>query len=350
LSLEEPVCWEIPFLRRLRDRSPDDDLLALVRGTPDDQVFAGIDVEFIHGDLGDRESADAIDRAVASCDGVIHSAAMIHLGWKKRSESMAVNRDGTQTIADACRHHDVPMVYVGTVDTLAVGNRTAPADETTPLDSDGGKIPCSYVVSKRAGAEVVRQMTKPKPPRPNLDPSSPANRTLKAVLVHPGFMLGPWDWKPSSGRMIREVVKTWRPIAPAGGCSVCDSRDVADGTIAALDALIDGRIENGREYILAGENWTYFKLWREITRRTGTRGPIMPAGPGQLFIGQMAAGVMSRLTADEGDFNTASIAMSSQFHWYDSSRARSELGFQNRSIDQTLDDAVEWICGRAVAS
>lgn len=315
-------------LRRLRDRSSSNELLTLVRRQPDEKVFADVDVEFVMGELGDSDRADAIDRAVASCDCVVHSAALIHIGWRRLDESMAVNRDGTQTIADACVRHNVPIVYIGTVDTLAVGNRTSPADETTPTDSDGGKVPCSYVVSKRAGVDVIRRLLP---------------RGLKAAIVHPGFMLGPWDWKPSSGRMIREVARAWRPIAPAGGCSVCDSRDVADGTIAAMEAVMGGRIENGREYILAGENWTYCRLWTEITRRTGTRGPLMPAGPGQQFIGEMVANVMDRWSGTEGDFNGAAIKLSSQYHWYDSARARTELGYRNRDIGDTLDDAVDWV-------
>lgn len=319
-------------LRRLRDRSATSELLTLVRRQPDEKVFADVDAELVMGELGDETSdetsADSIDRAVASCDCVIHSAALIHIGWRRLDESLAVNRDGTEAIAKACLKHGVPIVYIGTVDTLAVGSRAAPATETTPIGSDGGKVPCSYVVSKRAGVDVIRRLLP---------------RGLKAVVVHPGFMLGPWDWKPSSGRMIREVARVWRPIAPAGGCSVCDSRDVADGTIAAMEAVISGEIENGREYILAGENWTYMKLWTEITRRTGTRGPVMPAGPGQQFIGEMAAKVIDRWSRTEGDFNSAAIKLSSQYHWYDSTRARTELGYRNRDIGDTLDEAVDWV-------
>ncbi len=322
-------------LRRLRDRSADDALMALVRSVPDDKVFAGVDVEMVMGELGESAAADAVDRAVASCDCVIHSAALIHIGWKRRDESMAVNRDGTETIVKACMKHDVPIVAIGTVDVMAVGHRSGPADETTPIDPHDDKIPCSYVVSKRAGIDVIRRWTP---------------HGLRAVVVHPGFMLGPWDWKPSSGRMIREVTKTWRPIAPPGGCSVCDSRDVADGLIAAMDAVTSGQtrvgtFQNGREYILAGQNLTYFKLWKEFTDRTSTRGPIMPAGPGQLFLGMAAASLMARFSSEETDFNTAAIGLARQFHWYDSTRAKTELGYRNRDLAQTLDDAVEWICG-----
>ncbi|WP_338093081.1 NAD-dependent epimerase/dehydratase family protein [Rubripirellula obstinata] len=312
------------ILRQLTQQGHD--LIALVRGDPDPAVFDGIETEFAKGDLADKE---AVFAAVQGCDAVIHSAGLIHLGWKRLEESMAVNRDGTRMVVDACCKHDVPLVHIGTVDTLAVGSRGEVADETTELDRNGGKIPCSYIVSKRAGVEEVL---------------AGVDRKLRSVIVHPGFMLGPWDWKPSSGRMIVEVVKAWRPIAPSGGASICDSRDVASGTIAAMQRMLENSIpSSGRQYILAGENWTYYELWKEITRRCGVRGPIMPAGPAQRWIGRVAGDVMSKLSKNEGDLNSAAVRMSSQFHWYDNSRAKEELGYRSRDPSESIDDAINWL-------
>ena len=56
-------------------------------------------------------------------------------------------------------HDLVPGLVVGSEDCLTV-DIYAPADETTPLDHAGGQIPCSYVHSKRAGVDEVRQGVK----------------------------------------------------------------------------------------------------------------------------------------------------------------------------------------------
>lgn len=296
------------------------DLLSLVRGEPDPTVFDGIGTDFVKGDLLDHE---VIDHAVSRSDAVIHSAGLIHLGWTRLEESMRVNRDGTRAIVEACLKHDRKLVHVGTVNTVAIGTRRAPSDETTPLDHAGGQVPCSYVVSKKAGvAEVQKGIA----------------QGLRTVMVHPGFMVGPWDWKPSSGRMFVEIGRGWKPIAPSGGCCVCDSRDVAAGTIAAIDA----DVENGRQYILGGENLTYFHLWKEMAKRMGARRPVMPAGPLQRIIGGLAGDLRSRFAA-EGDLNSAGVKMSSLFHFHDSSRARRELGYQTRDVAESLDDGAEWI-------
>ena len=75
---------------------------ALVRSDPGPHVFEGLKASLVYGDLLDKS---VIDRAVHDCDAVIHSAGLIHLGWKRREESMKVNRDGSKVIAEACLKH-----------------------------------------------------------------------------------------------------------------------------------------------------------------------------------------------------------------------------------------------------
>ncbi len=105
------------------------------------------------------------------------------------------------------------MVYVSTINTLGVGTRDRLADEEWVA---GPNVPCPYVMSKQAAERSVREQIE---------------RGLDACIVHPGLMFGPWDWKPSSGRMLIEVVQRFTPLAPAGGISVCDVRDVAQGIV-----------------------------------------------------------------------------------------------------------------------
>lgn len=314
--------------RQLSDRG--DQVVALVRSQPTDDVFAGVNVEFVHGDL---QSVDVIEQAIERCDAVIHSAALIHLGWQLMNESMFANRDGTEVIAQAARRHGKRMVHVGTVNTLAMppqrvfgsaGGSLAVADERTPLTPETQQVPCSYVLSKRASVEVVQQHIA---------------KGLDARIVHPAFMLGPWDWKPSSGRMMLELARRpYIPACPTGGCSVCDVRDVATGTLAALD-----RGQTGRHYILAGENWTYRRLWKEMAIRMGRPVPVLPIGPLIRVCATAYGNVARAISGVETDVNSAAMKLSSQLLWYDSSRARSELGYTNRDVMQTLDDAAHWI-------
>ena len=230
----------------------------------------------------------------------------------------------TRLIAEACLQHDRKLVYVGTVNTLAIARYDTVSDETTPISYEGGQVRCSYVLSKRAGVEEV---------------SSAVKRGLRANIVHPAFMLGPNDWKPSSGRMVREVGKKWRPACPRGGNSVCDVRDVAAATIEA--AILN--VQNGREYILAGHNIRYIELWNEIAHRMGVRGPLFRAGPLSLWVTGKLGDLKAKVTGSETEVNSAAIAMANQTYAYDSSRAIEELNYRIRPLDEIFDYAIAWL-------
>lgn len=282
----------------------------------DDKSLTGLNVEVASGDVRD---AEAVLQAAAGCQAIIHSAAAVQLGWTKLDEHRQINVAGTRNVLAAAKQNNARLVHISTVDTLGLGAPDAPACEDSPKD---GKILCTYVRTKREAEAVVEEAI-----RDGVD----------AVIVHPGFMLGPWDWKPSSGRMLLEVAQRFTPLAPTGGCSACDVRDVAAGVVAALE-----RGERGGHYILAGHNVSYFDLWKQMAATSGGKGPVMRAGPLMRVIGGRFGDLMTRLTGREGDINTAGVAMSSQWHYYSSARAEQQLGYRVRPLEDSLRDAWSW--------
>jgi dihydroflavonol-4-reductase len=160
---------------------------------------------------------------------------------------------------------------------------------------------------------------------------------LNAVIVNPGFMLGPWDWKPSSGKMLVGVGSRFAVLAPTGGCSICDVRDVAVGILSAMER---GKV--GENYILAGHNQSYLEIWRLFAKVGGSRPPVMRMGPLQRFFAGRGGDLLGRLKHRELDINSASLAMSSLFHHYSSDRAHAELGYQIRPLEETVRDAWNW--------
>jgi dihydroflavonol-4-reductase len=51
---------------------------------------------------------------------------------------------------------------------------------------------------------------------------------------------------------------------------------------------------------------------------------------------------LSRIAGRELEVNSAAMAMSSLFHYHSSVRAQTELGYQNRPLEQTIQDAWDW--------
>jgi len=302
-------------VRKLLERGITTRVLARSASAP--RPLQGLDVEIVEGDVRD---SDAVRRAVDAVDGVVHAAAMVHIGWTRLEEQRQINVDGTRNVALAARDAGARLVHVSSVDALAPARRDQPSDEETP---PAPKHSCGYVVTKREAEQVVL----------DLIPTG-----LQACIVNPGFMLGPWDWKPTSGRMVLAVARLWMVLAPSGGLSACDVRDVAEAIVTALE-----RGQVGRRYILAGQNMTYFELWRRMAKITHGTAPWMPMGPLQRISAKWIGDLRTRLTGTESDLNSAGVSMSTLYSYYSSQRAKTELNYQSRPVDESIQASWDWL-------
>ena len=292
-----------------------DEVRVLARASSDGRALAGLSIERAAGDVRD---AAAVAEACRGVQAVIHSAGHVHLGWKQLEQHRQVNVEGTQCIAAAARAAGLRMVHVSGINALGLGRLDQPADEDTPLP---GIVECPYVVTKREAEQVVL---------------AEVARGLDAVIVNPGCMLGPWDWKPSSGKMLLAVTR-FAPIYPTGAVTFCDARDVAAGTIGAASK---GR--RGQRYVLGGHNLSYWEAWRQMAKLVGKRAPLSPMGPLFRAVAAPVLDVYSWLTGHEGDANSAILMMGRQQHCFSSRRAEAELGYRFRPFAETLADTWAW--------
>lgn len=288
----------------------------LVRDGCDPRPLAGLAVAAVTGDIRDPQSLRT------ACDHVrcvVHAAGYVHIGRSRLDLHRAINVEGTRHVAQAARLARVRMVHVSSCDAIGVPSLCEPADEETPLATP---VPCNYVITKRAAEQVV------------FDEQA---RGLDVVIVNPAFMLGPWDWRPSSGRMLLEIARGRGLFAPRGTVSVCDVRDVAAGILAAA-----GKGQTGRRYILAGQTISYLDAWRLFARVTGSRPPWGCPGPVALWVAGQVGDLVTRITGHEPDVNSAAIALARLPKHYSSQRARRELDYQNRALEETVQDTWNW--------
>jgi dihydroflavonol-4-reductase len=282
----------------------------LARSTSNPRTLEGLGVEVAPGDVRDMDSVRA---AVSGVEAVVHAAAQVQIGWTGLEQARAINVDGTRNVARAACQRGIGMVHVSSVDALGLGSIETPADEETP---PVGGVLCPYVVTKREAEQVILEEVA---------------KGLRASIVNPAYMLGPWDWKPSSGRMLLHVAKGWALFAPLGQNSFCDVRDVAAGIVAALD-----RGQPGRRYVLAGETLSYFQAWRIFAEVTGARRPRFPVGPLVRIGAGWCGDLWTTISGHEGDVNSAATAIAAQKRCYSSARAEAawrwfrEFGYHPR--------------------
>lgn len=301
-------------VRRLLARG--DDVRVLVRRTSDPRPVEGLNVDCCWGDVRDAESVAA---ALADCRAVVHAAAMVRIGWTRLDEMRAINVAGTRHVAEAALCSGVRMVHVSSVDALGTGSREHPVDEGTAYTP---RTPCPYAITKREAEMIVRDLL---------------GRGLDAVIVNPSYMLGPWDWKPSSGRMILEVARTRPAFAPRAGNDYTHIVDVADGIVSALD-----RAPPGERYLLTGEHHDYMSAWRIMAQVCGVRAPKVSVGPLFLYPGGWIGDLKAKLSGREGDINSAAIRMMREPHFYSHAKATRELDYHPRGLREAASDAWQW--------
>jgi dihydroflavonol-4-reductase len=288
----------------------------LVRDGFDPRTLAGLEVELARGDVRDAASVGA---AVSGVERVYNSAGLVHIGRRRLEALRAVNATGAATVARVCRAAGVRMVQVSSVDALGFGTREDPADERR-LPRDDLRVP--YVLTKRAGDELVTRELE---------------AGLDVVFVHPAYLLGPWDWKPSSGRMLLEVARGKAVAAPPGGNDFCHVEDVAQGVRAAGE-----RAERGEHFILGGDALTYREAFDLFARVTGAVRPLLTAPGPLVLLAGLAGDLVGLLSGREPDVNSASALMSTLPHHFADRKARERLGYANRGAEAAAKDAWEW--------
>ncbi len=290
-------------VRHLVETMPGVPVRCLVRESSDRRPLSGLPVETFAGDITDELS---VRRAVEGATAVIHSAAMVRIGWTGESGMRRVNVEGTANIAEACRKSGVRLLLVSTVDTMR------PAD----LHS----VP--YVATKIAAEAVIR---------------AEIGAGLDAVIVRPAFVLGPNDWKPSSGRVLLAAGAGWVPFAPRGDTSICDARDVAAAILAAL-----GGGRTGGSYVLGGHDMSWIAALRLFARAGNAWPPLCRFDPvAQRKVG-LAGDLAAKLGFTEPAVNSAAMRLAGDKTPFDSSAARAELGYANRPLAETVGDAWNW--------
>jgi dihydroflavonol-4-reductase len=297
-----------------------DTVRVLVREGSDPRPLAELAVERAHGDVRDPA---AVARAVAGVDVVFHAAARVGIGTRALADFRAVNVGGAAAVARAARAAGTRMVHVSSVDALGFGTRDRPADENAPPDP---AIAVPYVISKREAEAAV---------------AAEVGRGLDAVIVSPVFVLGPWDWKPSSGRLLIEIARGAGRFAPPGGNDFAHAEDVARGVLAAAE-----RGRRGERYILGGEALGYRDAFTLFAGITGGPPPIATAPAFAVRAVGRAGSVVGRLLGREPALNAASAALGCLPHHFDDAKARRELGYRSRSAREAATAAWTWLTAR----
>jgi dihydroflavonol-4-reductase len=276
-------------------------------------------IEWHDADLGQPA---AMARAFEGAACVFHCAAAVTVKRDVTPEMTAANVTGTANVIDAVVAARVPrLVHTSSVVAVGLSTDGQPCDETATWNFDKEGMVDAYSLTKHRAEELINA----------------ARDRVDAVIVNPAYMIGPRDARPSSGRLVVDVVRRRVPGWTPGYNNFVDVRDVARGMIAAWH-----RGRRGERYILAGHEMTYGDFMSEVARVAGTRPPQrrVPRPAAWLF-GKW--GDLVERTGREPVVNSVQIrfAYTDRFR-FRSDKAARELGYRPGPLEPALRDAIDW--------
>lgn len=285
-------------------------------------------VEIIRGDVCDPATLEPLfARARGERLVVIHTAALVSIGRKLTPRLWAVNVGGVEHIVALCLSHPhTRLIHVGSVHALPEQPGRGQIGECEQFRA--AWVKGGYAKTK---AEAVQKV---------LDAAR--LRGLNATVLLPSGILGPEDYGHNNlNRTIRGCVTGRLHTLVKGGYDLVDVRDVADACIAAVDK---GR--PGECYILSGRHYD----WRELA-------PILEAGTGARVRRYLSPAALrpvapllelwARLRRREPLFTGYALYCMCANDNFSSRKARTELGFRTRPIEQTLNDTSAWELARS---
>jgi dihydroflavonol-4-reductase len=285
-------------------------------------ALAALGVDVATGSVTDPA---ALARALVGVTQVYHLAGFVSRKPEDGHRMFEVHVEGTRLLCAAAQTAGVKrIVLASTSGTIAVSES---ADVSLDESCDPplaliGRWP--YYASKYYQEETARRACDDK---------------IELVTVNPSLLLGPGDDRLSSTRDIVQFIARDIPMVPAGGLNFVDVRDVAAILPVAMEK---GR--SGERYLLGGTNWTFADFFGRLERLTKVAGPKLRAPKGKLAVyGAEAYASLFRALGRTPTLDPAAVDMANH-HWYfESTKAREELGFVTRSPADTLHDTVTYI-------
>ncbi|MEO8196254.1 MAG: NAD-dependent epimerase/dehydratase family protein [Thermoanaerobaculia bacterium] len=307
----------------LRLRAEGHEVRALVRATSPEsavQLLREIGIATFVGDLGDRYS---MREGMSGADWVIHAAAELDLAATDEAMAAAIVA-GSENVASLASKLGVGRFL--SISSMAAwggspGDGTA-ANETSPPQLP---LPTRYCATKAAGEARVQQW---------------AQKGLKVNTVFPSLVYGPPGKKQGANTLLRALMLGRFPalIAPEKKTSWVFLDDLVDGIVRVI-----AQASPGRGYLMAGEAWTVRELAHRVAALGGTKPPKREFSVGTARLLFRLAGPFLKLAGRPLPIPREQLE-SLDRHWnFDDSRARTELGWKPRGLEEGLGVTIDYL-------
>lgn len=283
------------------------------------------EVEICEGNICDVASVRKFFTVKEGTETVIlHIASIVTVTPDYNPLVMDVNVTGTKNIIKLAleRPECRKMVYCSSTGAIPE-TKKGKIKEVSYFDED--QVVGCYSRAKAIATQTVMDAVK--------------TQGLNASIVHPSGIFGPDDYAVGeTTNTLIQIIKGEMPMGIDGSFNLCDVRDLAAATIAAVDK---GR--KGQCYILANEEVSFRDFAKMVCDESGCK-PIkkfLPIGVANFLAASLEK--KSKKTGKEPLMTTFSVYNLARNNDFDSTKAKNELGYVARPYTETIRDEVAWL-------
>ncbi|MCD9615413.1 NAD-dependent epimerase/dehydratase family protein [Chryseobacterium gleum] len=269
--------------------------------------------------LIESDLSSDVSTHLTNIDCIIHIAAETRQNLINYDEYRKVNYE---TVVNLSKYAEITGVkkflFVSTANTLGFGETALWGSEKAPQI-----YPFThswYAQSKLAAEDYLLKNIK----------------NTEVIIVNPTFMIGAYDSKPSSGKIIFWAWKKKVIFYPKGGKNFVHVEDAAIGIVNAIEK---GR--NGEKYLLANENLSYREFFRKVNLITGQK-PVMIAIPDKVLSFLGLVGDYLRKLKIKTNLSSSNMKALQIRNYYNNRKSVKELGIKYQPVDKAIEDAVRY--------
>ena len=294
---------------------------------PNDAAIADmpLGVEVVEGNLLDSAALDRLFSAPKSTEIiVIHAASIVTMDPKPNEKVHAVNVGGTRIIIRNCLKHKVKkLVYISSTGAIPELSKGQPIREAETHDPD--QVIGYYAKTKALATDLVLRAVR--------------ENNLDASVVYPSGIIGPYDY--GFGLItsaIKMVAEGKLRISIGGTFNSVDARDLAVGIIVCAE-----RGRKGEAYIMAGRCYTFGQLIEAICKEAGVKGPLLTVPLWLVRPFSELGTLYGKIANRPAWFSRFTVYNLMRNNNYSTEKAKKELGFQCRPLNETVADTIMWL-------
>ncbi|HQW94066.1 MAG TPA: NAD-dependent epimerase/dehydratase family protein [Ferruginibacter sp.] len=274
---------------------------------------------------GDITYLSSIKKAMAGCEQVYHTAAIVKLFSKDPSLFYKVNVDGTRNLLGAAVDAGVKkFVYTSTCGVLGASVKMPKSEKDPRTESFDNE----YEFTKFLAENLVKDYV---------------HKGLFTVIVSPSKVYGPGiETHPVSVNWaINNFIKGKLTIIPKPSnilSNYCFIDDIVNGHILAMQHGL-----GGDKYILGGENLSYEDFFHQLRLLSGSKARIIPAPRFIVHIWALAQWCKYLITKEEPFVTIKGIHHIFINKIYSNEKAKQKLGYRPTPLQEALKQTIQFL-------